>query len=777
MVALPGRELLYSYQFRFVASLCLIFLLTGVAGGAIYMTAEERITEETEQQLVTTAASESDQVSTWLALTEQQIESTSRTSAVRGGEDTFRIADQLNRISSREAVTGTHLVDVETGGVVVRTGEGRILTSDDELAPAIKDALAPVYEEGANRVEYARPFRPDGGSGLLLAVKETETEDGRAIVTAIDTTALSEQLFGAGYGDSEQVVSVVDSEGRTFLSSDADALFSERADGVAPPAGETGFDTYEQDSRVAMGYAPVGDTGWQLRAAVPASEAYALRDAVGNQILVLLAVLLVGLGLFGATVGRNTVTSIRGLAAEAEQLRDGDLETPVETERADEIGAVYDSLEALRTSLRRKITEVERTADRAEAARADAESAQAEAEAARADAEELNDHLQRKADTFGDRMAAAAEGDLTQRMEPDSESEAMATIAESFNGMMDELEDVFGEIQSFADEVAASSESVLTSLDESRHASEQVTGSIQTISGDIADQSSDLSVASDEMQRLSASAQEGAELATDAAELSEQMAETGRRGQEAASEAMAEMEAINAESQRTVEEIEELFAEVSEVSDIVEMVAGIAEQTNMLALNASIEAGRAGEEGDGFGVVAEEIKGLADETATATDEIEARLDRIHGISADAVSDIRSMNERIETGTETIDDALGSLERIAGAVDDVNDRIQRMDDEMAEQQQRTERVAGSLDDVTTAASAIETEAENISAAAEEQTASLTTVSERTERLSTQATTLRRRLAEFDKRDGAETGPAASSAAPALALDGGEEGQRR
>ena len=772
MVALPGRELLHSYQFRFVASLCLIFLLTGAAGGAIYVTAEERITDETEERLVTTAASESDQVSTWLGLTEQQIESTSRTSAVRGGKDTFRIADQLNRISSRESVTGTHFVDVETGEVIVRTGEGTILTAGNEIAPDVQEALAPVYEQGANSVEFTQPFRPEGGPGLVLAVKETETQDGRAIVTAIDTAALSEQLFGAGYSDAEQVVSVVDSEGRTFLSSDADALFS-GADGISPPAGETGFDTYDSDGETAVGYAPVGETGWQLRTQVPAGEAYALRDAVGNRILGLLAVLLLGLGLFGATVGRNTVTSIRGLAAEAEQLRDGDLETPVETERSDEIGAVYESLEALRTSLRRKITEVERTAERAQAARADAESAQAEAEAAQARAEEFNDHLQQKADAFGDRMAAAAAGDLTQRMDPESESEAMATIAESFNGMMDELADVFGEIQAFADEVAASSESVLSSIDESQSASQQVTGSIQTISGDIADQSSDLSVASDEMQRLSASAGEGAALATDAAELSERMAETGRRGQEAASEAMAEMEAINAESGRTVEEIEELFAEVSEVSDIVELVAGIAEQTNMLALNASIEAARAGAEGDGFGVVAEEIKTLADETATATDEIEARLERIHGISEDAVSDIRSMNEHIEAGTETIDDALGSLERIARAVDDVNDRIQRMDAEMADQQQRTERVAESLDDVTAAASGIETEAGNISAAAEEQTASLATVTERTETLSAQATTLRRRLADFDKRDGVEGGPASARADSALASDGGNE----
>lgn len=83
-----------------------------------------------------------------------------------------------------------------------------------------------------------------------------------------------------------------------------------------------------------------------------------------------------------------------------------------------------------------------------------------EAEQAREEAEQLSAHLQKKASAFSVSMSRAADGDLTQHMNPESRSDAMSEIAEAFNDMMDELEGTFARIRTFADEVAASSEEV-----------------------------------------------------------------------------------------------------------------------------------------------------------------------------------------------------------------------------------------------------------------------------------------------------------------------------
>lgn len=736
-----------NYKLKFSLALLTIFLLTGVAGGYIYLTVDEQITNETQHQLVSTAEGESVELDNWLELTDQQLVSSARTTAVRSGE-TFRIADLLTRISERNSITETHLVDSETGDVLVDTGGEQTITTGQTL---VGDALARVRQttgDSTTGVQFSRPFTAADGAPLLLATKQTESRDGRALVAVVDLRQLSERLISAGYERSEnQTINVLGRGGTTLLSSNESAILTEDPTWDEATYNGSGYGTYDAGSELAVGHASLDRQPWVVTDQVETDEAYALRSSVANRILLLLAVLLVGLGTFGLTIGRDTVRTVRALVSEAETLRSGTLDTPIETARDDEFGDIFRALEQLRDSLGKKIEEVETEFERAEAARQSAEAARTEAEQAHSETKALNEHLEEKATSFSATMARAAEGDLTERMETESENEAMAEIATSFNEMMAELETTFGQIQSFADEVVAASEEMHRSSQESQNAGTRVAQSVQAISADADSQSRSLATAADEVQELSADIEQASDLAADATAISEQTAQRGRHGKTAASAAIAEMTSIEAKSNETVGEIERLDAKVDEIQAISGLISDIAAQTNTLALNASIEAARAGEDGDGFAVVAEEIKTLADETAAATDQIQQLVDDVQDTTHRAVADMQAMNEQVVTGTTTVEEALAALEDIAENAQQVNEHMQDIDATMDRQATSANAVAETIGDVATAAETVSAESDTVSGAAQEQTATLADAVQRAETLSQTATQLQTELETF------------------------------
>jgi methyl-accepting chemotaxis protein len=493
-------------------------------------------------------------------------------------------------------------------------------------------------------------------------------------------------------------------------------------------------------------------------ATVPEGQMLAAARSIQQSNLLIAGVAAVLVLVVGVFVSRWLASPIKRLAADAQAVAEGDMDHEIR------VSDVSSELETATQSTRQMKENVVEALD-------DANEAREEANAAREEAESLTEHLEAKASEYNDVMAACADGDLTRRMDTDSQSDAMRNIARAFNDMLDDWESIVRDLKEFADEVAASTTEVSASAREVRNASEEVSESVQQISAGAENQSENLDEIVDEMSDLSATVEEIAASAETVAERSEEAADLGETGREAASAAIEEMNAVEDRTQTTVDRVESLNEQIETIGEIIEVISDIAEQTNLLALNANIEAARADGNGDGFGVVASEVKALAEESQESAAEIESVIEEIQRESERTVEEVETMEARIHEGTETVQETVDSLERVIEKVDETDAGIREIDDATSSQADSTQEVMSMVEDVASISEETTAESEDVAAASEEQTSALGEVSNTVSSVADQAEDLSRLLEQFDVSQQSarvESEPVASAA-----TDGGRE----
>jgi len=752
-----------SYATKFVIYFTIIGLLVAGVGFVATDLVEAEMQTTVDEKFSALATQEARSVEAWDERNQQFARTIARTATLGELGET-----ELEGYAAQESrIHGVHVVDVTNGTVVASSNaleRGAPLAAETAV-PNVEQLLETVAsgETGEPTVTRTDSYRASTGEQVPVIGYLGRSGDRFAVLVTVRLADQGAESDSAG--DEDRTTLVLDGDRRVLLDDEgfgADGGTFQASYGQSvPKVGETAGAKRNGPSRLPdllsssydfpressiVGYARVDVEGANWLVLTHATQASAdgfvhTVSEYGRYATLLGVLLITGLG---AVIGRNTARSIDRLTEKADRMADGDLGVEFETDRIDNIGRLYDGFASMRDALKIQINE--------------AQEARAEAERERKRMEEINEELERTAEQYCDVTGRAADGELSVRADTDVESEQMATIAEEFNAMLADMEATIHRLAEFATDVATGSEEVTASSEEVRSASQQVTRSIQHISEGAKRQNEALESANSEMDELSTTTQQIAASSNQVAELAEGTAKTGLEAREAAQSAIAGMAQIETESQQSVEEIRRLEDEVAQIDELTARIADIAEQTNMLALNANIEASRAQEnaEGEGFGVVAEEVKELSGDVKDAAEEIESRLAAIDEQTERTVNQVESASDIVGDANAYVQEAVDALEQIAQYAKQTNDGIQEISAATKQQAASTQAVGSLVDEVTQISAETTDEAENVAAAAQEQTSALTEVSESAQHLAEQAAELSEALDRFETDAGRDEG---------------------
>lgn len=279
---------------------------------------------------------------------------------------------------------------------------------------------------------------------------------------------------------------------------------------------------------------------------------------------------------------------------------------------------------------------------------------------------------------------ASGGGDLTRRLHVEREDET-GSLATSFNRFLDNLKDIVIRINQNAIEVASSAD--------------QLNSTSATIAGGTeraASQSTSVAIACEEMAATSA---EIAQNCIRTVEISNRATQTALNGSEVVSHAVQSIQRIAVKVQSSAKTVESLGTRSEQIGNIVGTIEDIADQTNLLALNAAIEAARAGEQGRGFAVVADEVRALAERTTKATREIGEMIKSIQKETKSAVSAMEEGVQEVERGTEDAARSGKALEEILEQVGDVTSQINQIATAAEQQTATTNEISKSMHEIT------------------------------------------------------------------------------
>jgi methyl-accepting chemotaxis protein len=294
-----------------------------------------------------------------------------------------------------------------------------------------------------------------------------------------------------------------------------------------------------------------------------------------------------------------------------------------------------------------------------------------------------------------------AQGDLTTRIDGRESQDETGQLLAATRTMSDGLHALISEVTNSTSQLSTAAEEMSVVSEQNRRGAQQQQSEIDQIAA--------------AMNEMAATVQEVARNAAAAADAANKANGEAQNGKKVVSDTVEAIDAVAHEVESAAEVIHRLDADSVSIGAVLDVIKGIAEQTNLLALNAAIEAARAGEQGRGFAVVADEVRTLASRVQKSTEEIQGMISRLQGGANDAVQVMESSRERAQSAVGQASQAGDALTRITQAVVTIN----QMNSQIAQAANQQSTVAREIDvNITTISQVASTTADGAAQTAHE-----------------------------------------------------------
>jgi methyl-accepting chemotaxis protein len=332
-------------------------------------------------------------------------------------------------------------------------------------------------------------------------------------------------------------------------------------------------------------------------------------------------------------------------------------------------------------------------------------------------------HLSGPIKRMSEQVKRVSSGDLTVEPVRVKNRDEIGMLAEDFNQMTAQLKSMIARVAASAQHVAATSEQLTASAEETSKATDQIAGSIQEISSgaetQVASATNATSIVSDiarGLDGIAAEMQSVSQSSFSASELSQ-------NGNEVVKKAILQMNLIHEKVKQSADVVNTLGHKSSEIGQIVSLITDIASQTNLLALNAAIEAARAGEQGRGFAVVADEVRKLAEQSGTAAGQISQLIQEIQVGTRKAVDAMDGGTAAVAEGMTMVNDAGAAFTDILKAVESVSKQTQEVSAAIQQIHHGAKTMVDSIEEISRVTDQSSAHAQSVAAATEEQLASM------------------------------------------------------
>jgi methyl-accepting chemotaxis protein PixJ len=424
--------------------------------------------------------------------------------------------------------------------------------------------------------------------------------------------------------------------------------------------------------------------GWKAIATDDVTNAFQLQRQLALTLGLGTLLTLLSVSALAAILAFRATRPIKDAAQTVAQIGQGDLEARLKVSGGDELAILGANINGMASQIKQLLDDQKAETERIEEAR---QEARQEADARAAEQQQQKEFLQKRALELLLEVDPVSKGDLTIRanVTPDE----IGTIADSYNAIIRNLRQIVQQVQDASQAVTSTTQDNEVSVNQ--------------VVAEAGKQAKVILGALHQVQMMAKSSQGVSEKALEAEAQVQAASAVVQAGDEAMNRTVQGISAIRETVSETAKKVKRLGEASQKISKVVNLIGDFAAQTNLLALNAAIEAARAGEEGRGFGVVAEEVRALAQQSASATADIEQLVEEIQMQTSEVVMAMESGTEQVVVGTQLVQESRQKLTQISQASLQINQLIQEIAQAANSQTQASNTVSRTMQTVASTVS--------------------------------------------------------------------------